>query len=103
MALTFTTPGVFVQELSTLPPSVAGVSTGVPAFIGYTRTGTTTPPSAVRITSMIEFEQNFGLPLDETITVTVDDTVVSSVLQNRSIVVTISPSGRNLYYSMQMY
>ena len=34
--LKLSTPGVFVQELSTLPPSVAEVETAIPAFIGYT-------------------------------------------------------------------
>ena len=30
------TPGVYTTEIPTLPPSVAQVSTAVPAFIGYT-------------------------------------------------------------------
>lgn len=33
----FTTPGVYVEEISTLPPSVAQVATAVPAFLGYTK------------------------------------------------------------------
>ena len=36
---TYKTPGVYVQEVSTLPPSVAEVSTAIPAFLGYTATG----------------------------------------------------------------
>jgi phage tail sheath protein FI len=101
---TFNTPGVYIQEISTLPPSIAPVSTAIPAFIGYTQIGTTTPRKAVRITSMIEFVQNFGTAKNESFAVTVADTVVSSVLQNRTISVAFaSPSGRNLYYSMQMY
>lgn len=34
--LKLSTPGVFVQEVSTFPPSVAEVETAIPAFIGYT-------------------------------------------------------------------
>ena len=30
------TPGVYINEISTLPPSIAQVSTAIPAFIGYT-------------------------------------------------------------------
>ncbi len=30
------TPGVYVDEIALLPPSVAGVETSIPAFIGYT-------------------------------------------------------------------
>ena len=36
MALDYKTPGVYVEEKSLLPPSVAGVATAIPAFIGYT-------------------------------------------------------------------
>ena len=32
--VTYRTPGVYVEEISTLPPSVAEVSTAIPAFIG---------------------------------------------------------------------
>ena len=32
---TYYTPGVYVEEISTLPPSVAEVATAVPAFVGY--------------------------------------------------------------------
>ena len=33
---TYQTPGVYVEEISTLAPSVAAVATAVPAFIGLT-------------------------------------------------------------------
>ena len=33
---TYKTPGVYVEEISTLPASVAQVETAIPAFIGYT-------------------------------------------------------------------
>ena len=33
---TYKTPGVYVEEISTLAPSVVGVATAVPAFIGLT-------------------------------------------------------------------
>lgn len=51
------TPGVYITEKNNLPPSVAGVSTAVPAFIGITEIGQTNP---VRIKSMFEFENAFG-------------------------------------------
>ena len=50
------TPGVYVQEIATLPPSVAEVSTAVPAFIGHTERGT----EAARISSFLEFQTLFG-------------------------------------------
>lgn len=56
---TYSVPGVYVQEVSTLPPSVAAVDTAVPAFVGYTEKGPDTP---VRITSLLEYQQIFGGP-----------------------------------------
>jgi len=51
------TPGVYIEEISVLPPSVAEVATAIPAFIGYTEKGGTAP---VRITNLLEYEQTFG-------------------------------------------
>lgn len=51
------TPGVYVDEVSVLPPSVAAVSTAIPAFIGYTKSGPTNTP--IRITSMVEYRDHF--------------------------------------------
>ena len=36
MATVYKTPGVYVEEISKFPPSVAEVETAIPAFIGYT-------------------------------------------------------------------
>ena len=62
----YKTPGVYVEEISTLPPSVAGVATAVPAFIGYTekasRNGKSLNNSPTHITSMLDFHQMFGGP-----------------------------------------
>ncbi len=58
------TPGVYIQELNAFPPSVAGVETAVPAFIGYTETavynGKQAFFKAVKIRSMADYEQSFG-------------------------------------------
>ncbi len=37
MAKTYKTPGVYIEEVSLLPPSIAAVETAIPAFIGYTQ------------------------------------------------------------------
>ena len=62
----YKTPGVYVEEISTLPPSVAGVATAVPAFIGYTekasRNGKSLNNSPTHVTSMLDFHQMFGGP-----------------------------------------
>lgn len=59
------TPGVYVDEVSLLPPSVAEVDSAVPAFIGYTEK-TTAPDGStwvnmpVKIYNFQEFEDLFG-------------------------------------------
>ncbi len=64
----YKTPGVFVEEISTLPPSVAEVSTAVPAFVGYTEKG----PKIARVSTLLEYEQLFGGPKPATFTVATD-------------------------------
>lgn len=54
----YKTPGVYVEELSSFPPSVADVATAVPVFIGFTEKGEVNKP--VRISSMLEYETKFG-------------------------------------------
>lgn len=60
----YRTPGVYVEEIPKLPPSVAQVETAIPAFIGYTekaeKNGESLINTPTRISSMIEFIQYFG-------------------------------------------
>lgn len=60
----YKTPGVYVEEISTLPPSVAEVATAVPAFVGYTELGPTdtSEPKVVRVSTLLEFKTLFGGP-----------------------------------------
>lgn len=71
----YKTPGVFVEEISTLPPSVAEVSTAIPAFLGYTEKG----PAIARVTTLLEYEDLFGGPKPASFTVTVDTGQVTGV------------------------
>ena len=50
---TYKTPGVYVEEISTLPPSVAEVSTAIPAFIGCTANGPT-PDDAGHVVPIVK-------------------------------------------------
>ena len=63
--MNYKAPGVYIEEVSLFPPSVAAVATGIPAFVGYTtRTADTDGNSLInrpiRITSLLEFNQLFG-------------------------------------------
>lgn len=57
----YKTPGVYVEEISKFPPSVAGVATAIPAFIGFTQTvpkdGTN---KAVKVKSLLDYQAKFG-------------------------------------------
>jgi uncharacterized protein len=77
MATTYKTPGVYVEEIPKLPPSVAQVETAIPAFIGYTekaeRGGESLTGKPIRINSLIEFVQYYGGDISPaSITVKVD-------------------------------
>lgn len=64
MAVSYKTPGVYIEEKNAFPNSVVAVATAVPAFIGYTRKaeklGKVVTKKPVRVTSLMEFEQFFG-------------------------------------------
>ncbi|WP_319590476.1 phage tail sheath family protein [uncultured Draconibacterium sp.] len=111
MATTYKTPGVYVEEISVLPPSVAQVETAIPAFIGYTEKAKeivdddllNTPK---RITSLLEYEQYFGgADNEESIVVNIDDVYDSSGALTRKVEVPepATKSPYKMYYSMQMY
>lgn len=106
------TPGVYIQEISTLPASIAAVETAIPAFVGYTekaeKDGNTTALVNVptRITSLLEFIEIFGGANEETFTLTIDDVYdsVSTDLTSRKFSADVgTPSGYMLYYSLQMF
>ncbi|MGL4630582.1 MAG: phage tail sheath family protein [Leadbetterella sp.] len=59
------TPGVYVNEVPTLPPSVAEVDSAVPAFVGYTEKATLFTSDDLhliphKISSLEEFETHYG-------------------------------------------
>ncbi|WP_439488106.1 phage tail sheath C-terminal domain-containing protein [Algoriphagus sp.] len=85
----FKTPGVYVQEISTLPASIAPVATAIPAFVGYTasrsKNGETLPVNKpVRVTSYLEYKEIFGesYPEDYGVTLTLDADGITQVAIN---------------------
>jgi phage tail sheath protein FI len=107
----YKTPGVYIQEISTLPASIAGVETAIPAFIGYTERATENGDDAkllfkaTRISSLLEYEEIFGGPNNENISVTIADTLDSNnVLTDRKITASLAtPSSYKMYYQVQMF
>jgi len=80
----YKTPGVYIQEISTLPASIVPVATAIPAFVGYTRSrirngatfGVNIP---TRVTSYLEYLQIFGESFHELYTVTITDGPVITI------------------------
>jgi len=96
----FLTPDVYTEEVSVLPQSVAGVSTSVPAFIGFTEKAEKDKKSlsdmAVRISTFLEFKEMFGGAQKATFEVLIDD---DEQLQK----LTATPPKSTLYYALDLY
>src|SRR5687767_13316723 len=102
----YKTPGVYIEEIPKLPPSIASVETAIPAFIGYTEKAQLKEPDDLllkpkRINSMLEYEQYFGRALPETtIQVTIDTTQTSKIDVQGKV---LTPNKYLMYYSLQMF
>jgi len=91
MATTYKTPGVYVEEISKLPPSVAQVETALPAFIGYTEKADELTEGDLsnvptRIGSLVEYELYFGAgPSPDVSVVNIDSSnnFVSATVTNK--------------------
>jgi phage tail sheath protein FI len=59
MAILTKTPGVYIEEVPLFPPSVVAVDTAVPAFIGYTDKRPGDKIGAVKVRTLMEFEDKF--------------------------------------------
>ena len=92
---TYKTPGVYVEEISTMPPSVAEVETAIPAFFGFTEFGEKN--KSKRITSLLEYQSYFGgADVEKNISVTVSAT--------QEILIDIINKSKNvLFYAMELY
>jgi uncharacterized protein len=108
MPTDYKTPGVYIEEIPHLPPSIASVETAIPAFIGYTEKAQWKVDKDLimkpwRIESLLEFEQYFGYPSPENGSITVAFTASGSRIDVNG---TIDESLRSKYlmhYSMQMF
>lgn len=96
----YRTPGVYVEEISKFPPSVAEVATAIPAFIGYTErteyNGQDLLNKPTRITSLADFEEIYGGAFNETFTITVTAAGVDTL--------PVAPAFiYKMHYCMRMY
>lgn len=111
--MTYKTPGVYVEEISTFPPSVMEVETAIPAFIGYTEKARRDFDNDLnlipyRITNMMEYQQYFGGPdvekgIKVTYTETKDDNGAVTKTEAKADWDKDKKSKYILYYSVQLY
>lgn len=97
---TYSTPGVYIQEIATLPASVAQVNTAIPAFIGLTEDSTNKEPT--RISSMAEFVEAFGGAPESVFTINIDGSGGTDEIDAAVSPVNPNPT-KGLYYHMLMY
>jgi phage tail sheath protein FI len=103
----YKTPGVYIEEIPKLPPSIASVETAIPAFIGYTEKAKWKQDNDLhnkpwRIESMLDYQRYFGSADPEKgIEITFDNTGSRLDVQGK-----INDELRSrylMYYSLQMF
>ena len=111
MAKSYKTPGVYIEEISLFPPSIAEVETAIPAFIGYTekaekKDGEDLTNVPTRIKSMLEYTELFGGPNPEK-NIVVNVTEIkdnSGKIVSRIIKIPKPTTSKYLmYYSLQIF
>ena len=103
----YKTPGVYIEEIPKLPPSIASVETAIPAFIGYTEKAREREDGDLvnkgkNISSMLEYEQYFGFANPEpglTVTFTTSGTRTEIIGK----VDAATQSKFLMYYSLQIF
>src|SRR5690606_4093165 len=104
----YKTPGVYIEEIPKLPPSIAQVETAIPAFIGYTEKAQWKEEKDLimkpkRIESLLQYEQFFGYPSPENGSITVSFTSSGSRTDVNGKIEETLRSKFLMHYSMQMF
>ncbi len=107
MAPTYKTPGVYIEEVATFPPSVAEVETAIPAFIGYTEIAKMTVDDDLhnkpfKISSLVEFENYYGKANKESFDIDLVEDVSTGTFEITAARDTTGNFYR-MYYGMQMF
>lgn len=95
----YKTPGVYVEEISTLPPSVAEVATAVPAFIGYTNTRQTEEVTEVFL-AKVAGTNVFTLAEKPVSTLDIDDPNITVTLDPANKTITLGPVTEDKEFSV---
>ena len=103
----FKTPGVYIKEISKMPPSIAEVDTAIPAFIGYTQQAQKNNAGDLllkptKVTSLLEYENYFGKAAPESIDVFLEENTNTNTFSAK-ISRDISATLYRMYYALQMF
>jgi phage tail sheath protein FI len=101
-------PGIYIEEIPHLPPSIASVETAIPAFIGYTEKAQWQQPDDLlnvprRIESLLEYERLYGYPSPETAGLSVVFSNSGSRVDVNGFVDENTRSKFLMHYSLQMF
>src|SRR5882724_8660302 len=104
----YKTPGVYIEEIPHLPPSIASVETAIPAFIGYTEKAQWQQADDLlnrpwRMESLLEYEQFFGFPFPETESLSVVFSTSGTRTEINGVVDEATRSKFLMHYSLQMF
>ena len=101
-------PGVYIEEIPHLPPSIASVETAIPAFIGYTEKAQWQKPQDLihvprRVESLLQYEQLYGYPDPEKTGLSVTFSTTGTRTEVNGFVDEKTRSKYLMHYSMQMF
>ena len=103
----YKTPGVYIEEIPKLPPSIASVETAIPVFIGYTEKAQWKEPNDLRnkpwrIESLLDYETYYGVAEPEKgLEIIFDNTGTRLTVTGK-----VNEETRSkflMYYSLQMF
>lgn len=99
-------PGVYTQEVPTLPPTVGVIQSAVPVFIGYTEKaswkGESLSGKPTRIKSMKEYEERFGGAKKVEIEVIVDNRQALPI-RPEVLVDKVTTLKHKMHYALKLY
>lgn len=98
----YKTPGVYIEEISKFPPSVAQVATAIPAFIGYTEKAMAEKEDdlrrvAKRISSMLDYTTYYGGAPKQALSIQLGADGLPAEASAPA------PSDYKMFYSLQLY
>lgn len=104
----YKTPGVYIEEIPKLPPSITSVETAIPVFIGYTEKAQLKKADDLinvphEIDSMLSYEFYFGSAFPETSIEVNIDTTGSGTINIQGKIDEATRSKFLMYYSLQMF